>query len=189
MDNIYDSNEEKLFADWCEFLKKKNYIADYYKNLDDILTITDRHEICNNKCLFLLHPWTYKYDFKIKWNKSALNIFYSNIDNYDKNCYFIAINNETLIDIKGMFTRKNRVTDITFPLVQKALYQFYNIYIQKVIPLKLFKSLFATNDYLLNDNIYKVGLKKGQIKEKLKDINEFLNGRKKSKRFSDNHSK
>lgn len=173
--NVFDSNEELLFNNWLTFLKDKGYINSFYKNDNDVIEITPKQEYCNKKCNFLLHPWTYKYDFRIDWNNKAKDLLF---DEFSGNCYFKAVNNVSYIDIKGMFTRRNRITDITFPLVQKALYHFKSIYIQKVIPLKLFKKLFAHDEYLKNDNIYKVGIKKGSIKHKLKSFNEFLNGRK-----------
>lgn len=177
----FDSNEELLINEWCKFLKEKNYINDYEKNIDDILILTPKKEYCLNiknktKCSFLLHPLTYRYDFKIIWNSIAKNVLYNNLDDnlYTKNCYFKASDNISYIDVKGTFTRKNRVTDITFPLIQKILFHYQDKYIQKIVPTILFSKTFATDMYLLTTNVYKVGSKKGTNKHNFKTFNDFL---------------
>ena len=178
MDNkidIFDSNEERLVYDWLFFLKEKGYIIDFNKNIFDIIEITSKIEKCNKKCVSLLRPWTYTYDFKIEWNLTAHNLFYNSVSENGKG-YFITNNNISYIDVKGNYTRRNRVTDITFPLVQKAVYHIHNIYIQKIVPIKLFLKLFATDDYLINDNAYKVGTNKGNNKFELKSFDQFING-------------
>lgn len=169
-----DSHEELLINEWLSYLKDYNYILDFNKNETDIIQITPKVEQYTKKCSILLREWTYKYDFKIQWNYTAYNLFYTNLNDLNK-CYFLANNNVSLIDVKGDYTRRNRVTDITFPLVQKALYNFYGIYVQKVVPIKLFEKLFATDRYLQEDNIYKVGIKKGTNKLELKSYNKFIN--------------
>jgi len=180
---LFDSNEEILFNDWCTILKTKGYILDFYKNINDVFEIIPKKEYCLNlkqksKCFFLMHPFTYRYDFKIIWSEIAINKFIVNLnndDNHVKNCYFKTMNNVSYIDVKGEYTRKNRVTDITFPIIQKVLYHFYDIYVQKIVPVKLFENTFATDNYLLNNNVYKVGTKKGTNKRNFKTLNSFLN--------------
>lgn len=179
---MFDSNEELLFNEWLEFVKEKGYINSYFKNVEEVITIVPVQQLCliiknKNKCNTLLRPWTYKYDFKIEWNDIAKDLFFNNIDdsNYKQKCFFLAKNNVSYVDVKGIFTRNNRVTDITFPLVQKTLYYYHNMYIQKIIPIKLFTSLFATNRYLLEDNVYKITSKKGKNKNILLNFNQFIN--------------
>ena len=178
----FDSQEEILFNEWCEVLESEGYIDSFVKNIEDKFEITPKKVHCltinkKNKCFFALHPLTYKYDFKIIWNIKAKNVFYNNINSNDstRNCYFKCLENDiSYIDIKGEYTRSNRVTDVTFPLIQKVLHHFYDMYVQKVIPTEIFKVLFATDRYLNNDNIYKVGNKKGTNKKELNSLTKFL---------------
>lgn len=176
---MFKSDEEKFFNMWCEQLKNNNYILDYFYQ-PETLQITPRAEVCLNvkkkdKCYFLLHPLTYTYDFKIVWNISSIDLFYNNMDkeHYKNNCYFKAVNNISYIDVKGEYTRKNRVTDISYPILQKVLYHYSNFYVQKIVPIKLFKSTFAPTQYLLNNNIYKISSKIGKNKLNLLSLDEY----------------
>ena len=176
-----DSQEEVLFDEWLSFLKSKTYINNYFYNTDEKFTIVPAQEFCLNikskkNCKTLFQPWTYKYDFKIIWNEKSLDLFYNNIDDklYKKQRYFLAQDNITYVDVKGVYTHRNRITDITFPLVRKILLFNNKIYIQKVVPLILFKKLFAVDRYLMDDNIYKKGHKKGDLKQKLNNFDNFL---------------
>ncbi|HMT01722.1 MAG TPA: hypothetical protein PKD00_00190 [Burkholderiales bacterium] len=164
---------------WCKQLKELDYIIDYFYQ-PETLQITPKAELClninkKNKCYFLLHPLTYTYDFKIIWNIKAKDVFYNNIDNeyYKNNCYFKTKEDISYIDVKGEYTRKNRVTDISYPILQKILYHYSNFYVQKIVPIKLFKDTFAPTEYLLNNNIYKVGTKKGTNKSNLLNLDEY----------------
>ena len=180
VNSLFRSEEEKLFNIWCDELKVNGYIDDYFYE-PEITEITPKQETCisiknKNKCTFLMHPLTYKYDFKILWNEKAKNIFYNNMDdnNYTKNCYFKCLYDISLVDVKGNYTRKDRVTDISFPLIQKVLYFYRDIYVQKVVPIKLFEKTFAPLTYLLNENIYKVGTKKGTNKKNLLNLETYV---------------
>lgn len=187
MKSIYDSKEEELIKEWFDTLYDLGYLKEEVeKNVDDIIEITPDIKLCVDKCIHLFRPWTYKYDFKIIWSEKAKGIFYNNTTDsiaIKEIPYFRAVDDISYIDVKGSYTRKDRVTDITFPLVQKVLYFYRNKLIQKVVPIDLFMELFATDRYLKEDNIYKIGHKKGEIKQKLRSYNEFLyDGKRKAKK-------
>ena len=86
---------------------------------------------------FLLHPHKYTADFK--FTKTEL------FDHMDHD--MIESDGYVYVDVKGSFAGgiKN-TTSITFPINRKWVYEKYGIYINKVIPGKLFKKTFVSRE-------------------------------------------
>lgn len=49
----------------------------------------------------------------------------------------------TCLEVKGSFTSKNNSTDVKFPLLMKMMYEVYQIYVNKLMPLHKTKGTFA----------------------------------------------
>ena len=93
VNSLFRSEEEKLFNIWCDELKVNGYIDDYFYE-PEITEITPKQETCisiknKNKCTFLMHPLTYKYDFKILCNEKYLSYWRGGIhrESYRKRTY------------------------------------------------------------------------------------------------------
>jgi hypothetical protein len=155
MNYTFDSQEEEYFNEYLIELKENNIIYDYkYHN--------EKIKICEKvnkeflttsgkiKSEHLMHDLEYTYDFKIYWNPEESNgIFYKNMDD-DKNVKyskeklpFYAKNDISYIDVKGTFIGKYNNSAITFPIIQKVLYVLKGIFVQKIIPIKLFELTFV----------------------------------------------
>ncbi len=84
----------------------------------------------------ILHGVSYEPDFKIVVSKKFTELF-PNI--------FLCSDEEgfTWIDTKGAFNGPHNNSAITFPIKQKWLYQIENIFVQKLVPKKFFKSTWV----------------------------------------------
>lgn len=175
---VYKSNEEIIFSHYLNELKLNNYIIDYYYE-PEIITIIDKKELIfktnkKDRVEHLLHDLTYTYDFKIVWNPElSKNLFYKNIgDDFvyvNKKLLFYAKNDISYIDVKGTFVGPHNNSAITFPLVQKILYELKDMFVQKIIPIKLMEKSFVPETYL-NTKLNKPR----KFKFITKTLNEFL---------------
>lgn len=164
---VFDSNEELEFSYWLEELRELGYIKNWYKNTTSEL-ILDKKSISfkeklktktKTKNLFILHDLQYTFDFYIEWETIAEGIFFIKEDNiYNSNLIsldkFIVLksykNNETYVDIKGVFGGGNSA--ITFPIIQKLFYENKKIFVQKIIPKKLFTKTFLPKKLAFKKN-------------------------------------
>jgi ribosomal protein S8 len=162
---ILDSNEEKMMCHYLEELQKNGYIKPFKKNTksmeifpsrkEKIEYLDKKNEVKNLEKHFL-HGLSYTYDFMIEWLPKAKNIFYVNIFNdfakdrktISKVPFFCLENDISIIDVKGSFAGRNNNSAITFPIIQKLLYDG-DIYVQKIIPKKLFQKTFVPPKELL----------------------------------------
>ena len=68
---------------------------------------------------------------------------FSSVVNGDKDAVFINVWGDTFyIDVKGEFAGRTNSTQYTFPIKQKWMYDKYQIYVNKIVPSKLFKQTF-----------------------------------------------
>lgn len=129
----------------------------------------------------ILQETTYTTDFKIHWTKKAFGVFIAGEPMTNKP-YFLGVDyddvlNEytTEVDVKGGNTSANvrgNHSMITFPLKQKMLYMHKGIFVQKVIPAKLFRDTFVPTRYFFTDTGLP-GRKLTGIKKPL-TINEYV---------------
>ncbi len=86
---------------------------------------------------FLLHPHVYTADFKFVGSPDFDKIDHEMLS-YDGYYY---------VDVKGSFAGGFRNSSaITFPINRKWVYEKYGIFVNKVIPEKLFKKTFIPRD-------------------------------------------
>ena len=95
----------------------------------------------------------------------------SSIQSLLKNTHTIAYN-KTIVDVKGGFAGKRNSSAVTFPIKQKWLYKQEGIYVEKVVPEKLFKKTWVPEMARLSPK------KKQPVKKYLgcKTINDFMKG-------------
>ena len=140
----FDSQEEVQFYYWLQELWSAGYIQWFEK-------VTDSIEICpkittsatksgKTKEKTVFRPLTYTPDFKIKWHRKAIGLFSDR--HLSSDLIFIDDWQESIIDVKGKFAGVYNNSGLTFPIIQKVLYNFRGIYIQKIIPEDLFKMTF-----------------------------------------------
>lgn len=159
-----DSNEELQFCHYLEELEKNKYIKPFKKNTESMELceavkedINYRDKKGNLKTLnkHFLHNLSYTFDFMIEWLPKAKNVFYINIkdtapskETIQTVPFYCLEKNTSIIDVKGSFAGRNNNSAITFPIIQKLLYDG-DIYVQKIIPKKLFQKTFVPPKELL----------------------------------------
>ena len=154
----FDSNEELIFFYWLEeaiyrgFIKYYVYQPDSYILSDDIFKVVlvikkkkikkeiiTSLEMVNKK---IINGHIYSPDFKIEFSDLFLdyykNKFYSSWSSVFKNIDDLGI---CIIDIKGTFARNGG--ERSFSINQKWVYQKYGVYINKIVPVDLFKNLWC----------------------------------------------
>jgi len=156
----YDSKEEIYFSWYLDELFTAGYIAEYdYQppsfNLSESVKYSWVKELkTKNKSMetTLLQPHDYTADFKIAWNTTADNIFFDL--NKLKSGPFVVKYGLSFIDVKPSFDKHNMTRK--FHIDQKWVYQRFGVYVQKVVPQKLFKATFTPNRYLYTDKSAKL---------------------------------
>lgn len=187
----FDSEEERLFYLYCEELKSNGFIK-YYTYHVDCFTLSEPVKYNYIKKLHtknkkiegtLMHGHEYTPDFKIYWNIKAHGIFYYDIfddeHKLDKIPFVNNIDNEgndagTYVEVKPCFDMNNMQR--LFAINQKWVFQQYQIYVQKIIPVGkkscLFADTFVPQESMLTRKT-KVAKK---YKFETKSLNEFLGG-------------
>ena len=192
--DYFRSDEEWYFSWWLDDLKAVGLVDDWLYESEK-LELSNKFTLPWEKKLktkskamshTVLRECTYEPDFLIKWNKSAKNFLYVNIEDGigdpKKLPYFLAQNNETHIEIKPNFDQKNKTQQAIIKI--KWAMQI-GTYIQLVIPAprrtksgwtpndSLFTSTFVPNRYLYCDNSARLR----KINFPHKTVEEFLHGK------------
>ena len=175
MNISYDSKEELYFSWYLDTLLENNLIVSWEKITTSMLICDKKTFAFNGKPNHLLRDLSYTPDFKIVWNRSAKNLLYINESDVKTKIKYSEIpfkvyGNISHIDVKGEYTHKNRVTDVTFPIIQKILFEYKDMYIQKIKPLSLMDMTFHTDKYI-DEMKYKIKSKLGE--NKIKNITIF----------------
>ena len=132
----FDSQEEQDFYDWLIEAEEHGLVANI-KYQPETFMLSNRVSLFYEKQLktkvkecehFLLHPHFYSPDFYFEIIDPRLREFFI-MSKYTKNT-------QVWTDIKGMFNRHNDTKQ--FSINCKWMWQAYGIYIEKVIPVKLF---------------------------------------------------
>lgn len=139
----FDSNEEMHFSWWLDQLVEAGFVKSYTLHPDPFL-LSD--SVPEHK----IRKHIYTPDFKIEW-KSCLECVSSDY-----------------IEIKPSFDSHNMTR--LFTVNQKWVYAKYGIYVQKIVPEKLFKQTFIPDRFLRTDS----GKQKRKIKFKYVRISEYL---------------
>lgn len=162
----FDSMEEMYFAWYLHELKEEGFILRWkYQpkpfNLSDsakydyLIALKTKTKTIRKT---LLKPHQYTADFMIVWSDKAINIFFKNPKSFGDPMKFPFMARyvdsklkawQSIIDVKGTFNQHESWTK--FSIAQKWVWQKYQIYIQKIEPVKLFKASFTPKRYLLTD--------------------------------------
>jgi len=160
----YDSKEELYFSWWLIELELNGYIESW-KYQPKPFPLSDKVYIHWQKQLktktkkmikTMLQEHKYQADFLIRWTEKARGIFFASELNQNVMAYpFVAdeIGDKryyrSIVDVKGTFSRNDAWR--RFSIDQKWVWQKFNIYVHKVIPVKLFKQTFTPLRYLQTD--------------------------------------
>jgi hypothetical protein len=178
----FDSNEELYFSWALDELYVAKIIDDYHYHPKEFI-LSDRIVHVYDKVLktktvskdsVILNDHQYQADFLIHWNSQWIGKIFVNLNLPSKvtDAYFIAqgTNNFSVVDVKGTFAGPHNTTAVTFPLNQKWVYQKYHVYVQKIIPVKLFEATFTPKRYLQTDET----MRKRKINFEIRTLNEYL---------------
>lgn len=141
----FDSEEEIQFYLWLNELKSAGYIKKFKKVTESIVicepyvdTVVKKSKDKVKKTVF--RSLSYTPDFEIIWNESAMNKFCLH-DHCDGKIYVNSAM-KSIIDVKGRYSGIYNNSGVTFPIIQKVLFAFKGIFVQKIIPDELFASSF-----------------------------------------------
>ncbi len=119
---------------------------------------------------------TYTTDFKLNWTRKGLGLFANDGNPCINRPYFMGLDKDeftgqasTEVDVKGDHSQgqsKKNFSQFSFPFKQKMCYDYLGIYVQKVVPIKLFDSTFVPERYFFTDT-GKPGRKLSKIKNPL----------------------
>lgn len=145
----YKSKEELYFSWYLDELKEQGLISGYEYEIEPYV---------------LFESFTY-YDQQFKKKINIREHIYTPD--------FIIYNNKTTwlsdhIETKGSFDKHNMIR--LFSINQKWMMQKYGIYVQKIIPSKLFKSTFTPKRYLLTDS----GIKSRKINHEVVLLEDYI---------------
>lgn len=161
----YDSNEEWYFSWYLQELQETGYIErikyhpksfSLFEKID--ISFIEKLKTKERKAFRqLLKPHKYQADYLIIWTLKAENLFWSKDKYYNPFGYPFILTDisgevkskRSIVDIKGTFNKNESWTK--FSINQKWVFERYGIYIQKLIPIKLFKASFTPKRYLTTD--------------------------------------
>lgn len=133
---LCDSQEECDFINWCSEAAQLNIIIDYeYQPASFLLFESTTYINIDNKKRSLLLKHEYSPDFIITFNPNKSRVL--------SNAFKLSIDKLSLdtvnvyLDVKGTFQRNG--SGRAFSINQKWVYQKYNIYVQKIVPVDFFK--------------------------------------------------
>ena len=146
----FDSQEEYFFDAWLKELG----VSYKYKPEPFVLCEPVKLKIQKQRSIgevHLLHGLQYQPDFfldrfpdRIANIVTSVDIWHEPIKESLKNVLFISSGGVCWIDTKGSnFMGSSRSSDIRFAPIQKMVYQKFNVYVNSVVPEKLFERTFA----------------------------------------------
>lgn len=172
---IHDSKEEIYFKWYCDDLLKSGHIKEVrYQPAQWFVIPSPEYSWFKKNTKSetekrgnLLQPLKYTPDFIIFWSQKGVEEFvyipgYENVSVLSPNRKpFIAIKKDgypedkliSYIDTKGTYGRYG--DSVKFSMVQKIIYFALGIYIEKIIPKKLFEKTFYPERYLWTDGATK----------------------------------
>lgn len=165
---IYRSNEEIYFSWWLDELKEAGYVESYaYENRKLVLMnevkipwFEQKKTGVKEREHHLFSETTYTPDFEITWDKKALGIFCSGAPGNKRpffmgaDCSLVADHAISIVDVKGDHSQgasRGNFSQYSFPYKQKMAWENLRIYVQKVVPIKLFRETFVPQRYFMTD--------------------------------------
>lgn len=179
----FDSDEELQFYWYLMELKNEGLITDvkYHPQVfslsNKILHVYDKPLKTKSKEIevTLLSEHRYQADFYFFWTESLNGRFYSSINSrFSLNYPFITNQSQksgryfSIVDVKGTFNQNDAYR--RFSIDQKWVYQRYGLYVQKIIPVHLFKNTFTPKRYLFTDK----SMKPRKLNYKPLTLNQYL---------------
>jgi len=169
----FDSDEELEFWCWLKEAESRGIISEiefhpYTFKLSDRVTIKfDKYLKTKVKTVdkFILHPHEYTPDFSfvIEHHKiSDLNYLVEN--------WHFGDGKMMVVDVKGGFSQNGDGKQ--FSINQKWVWSKYGVYVQKIVPFKLFRKSFGPDICRFTPKTLKPNMSKNYIG--LKSINEFM---------------
>ena len=157
----YDSPEELYVSWYLDELGEAEYLWSYdFQPVSFNLSLDVRYEwqqIMKTKTKSmssaLLQKHVYTPDFKVHWADKSIGLFIKSIKfvTINKSApFWINNSGESIWEVKPSFDRNNMTR--LFTINQKWVYDKYGIYVQKIIPWKLFAETFTPEKYLLTDS-------------------------------------
>lgn len=156
-----DSDEELYFYWWLSELKENGYIDEFILQPEPFtlsvkmkMTYFKPMKRVEDKELSynLINGHIYTTDARIVWNKKAENVFYKDLttelgkyDSY-KDAIFIATESISYVEVKPKFDFKN-MTRLAKTNI-KWVWDKYGIFVNLVIPERLFKLTFTPDRFL-----------------------------------------
>jgi hypothetical protein len=172
-----DSNEEQYIIWWLEELSKNGYVLSFER----ANTFELSHSVLCNKTKILkksirqvpaqiLSGHNYTPDFKVIWDDSAKGKFISlNMDGpiigYVEDGKLVSY-----FEVKPSFDQNNMTR--LFKINQKWVYQLYKVYVNLVVPDRLFAKTFIPNRYLFTNKSNKLR----KIEMSYRSLNDYVAG-------------
>jgi len=169
------SKEEIYFRWFCDDLVKSGHIKYFIYQPDqwELIAKPEYYWVKKNikseteKPGNLMDSLKYTPDYEITWSKKGVEKYvyllnHENISVHSKRRKpFVAISNKcypddaltSYVDVKGTYGQHG--DDVKFPVLQKIIYYIKFIYVEKIIPKKLFTKTFYPERYLLTDGLTK----------------------------------
>lgn len=168
------SNEEFYFEEWIKELVVAEFIISYELQYCINIFHPTYSTLADGTKILMTRKLDYCSDFKIIWAPKAKEIFFFTEQSPNNTSLLYAHYDEiqgyyfSLIDTKGSFTTSRNASDITFPIVQKVLYNIFNLYVQPIKPLcpknGWFKLTFTPKSFLTTPKTNKPKKIKWEIK-------------------------
>ena len=146
-----DSIEERDFLFWCCEAVELSIISDFeYQPKTFILSDAVKIQTCNNRLKSLFRQHVYTPDFSITFNgekQKQLAIEFNISHEQISDC------NIVYIDVKGTFNKNDGGR--SFSINQKWVWQKFNIYINKLVPVVFFKKYGVPQKSVLTEKTKK----------------------------------
>jgi hypothetical protein len=194
----FDSDEEVYVAMWLEELKSKRLVK-YWEKYQESFPVTKGLKVTWTEFVklktktktvernrTLLRPSEYTPDFKICFTEKGFDLLCCNVDKFKASSIFYSNNSfgalTTFLEVKPSFDMQNM--ERLFVNNQKFIWDKYQIFVNLVEPMELFKKTFLPLEAASYFR-YKIVPKKAQAKGKKvgdwkmdwtpKKIKQFLN--------------
>jgi len=162
----YRSWEELYLSWWLDELIQAGYVESYSYEKRKLILMNEvkvpwfeqKKTGVKEKEHHLFAESTYTPDFEINWTPKAAGVFINgrscNKRPYFMGAEFDGITATCLIDVKGdhaMGASRGNFSQFSFPYKQKMAWQNLKIYVQKIVPIKLFRDTFIPQRYFMTD--------------------------------------
>jgi hypothetical protein len=164
---FYRSDEEIYMSWWLDELIEAGYVKSYsYESRKLILMkevkvpwLEAKKNIAKERLHHLFSETTYTPDFEIIWEDKAVGVFINGAWPIKRRSYFMGATFnvdgiDCLIDVKGdhaMGASRGNFSQFSFPYKQKMAYHNLGLYVQKIVPIKLFRETFIPQRYFMTD--------------------------------------